>query len=116
MWMKVLQKTLSLVQPELGVLRLNAKIKAVATGTHKIRRIEYRMIRLWQSVERKHAKYRRQRCAQDGALERNWNECRPGVEGLAAYIEGVIHHRDPVFERVSAAHSQDGAHQRNQGH
>src|SRR4029077_9788307 len=72
------------------------------------------MIWLRQAVQRQHAKYSRQTCAQHRALKRNGNKCRPGMEWLAAHIDGVGDCRYPVFQRISANHAEHGADQHDQ--
>src|SRR5215471_2948261 len=59
--MKGLKEAFGLVLPEPGILRLDAEEEPVAAGASEIRRIENRMIRLRQSVERQHAEDRGQR-------------------------------------------------------
>src|SRR5579859_2362207 len=75
--MESFKKTPGVIQPELGVLRLNAQKEAVTAGPDKIGRIKHRMIRLRQPVERDHAKDRSQGRAQNGALKSHGNKGWP---------------------------------------
>src|SRR6266404_8856110 len=77
--MKILKKLFRLRQAELGILRLNAQEKAVTAGTVEARRVEDRMVRLRQSIQREHAKDRGQRSAEHRALKRHRNKRGPGV-------------------------------------
>src|SRR5215471_21063216 len=89
--MKGLKEAFGIVRPEPGILRLDAQEEPVAAGASKIRRIENRMVRLRQSVERQHAKDRGQRRTQNGALKGHGNKRGPCMEWLSAHVDGVVH-------------------------
>src|SRR5438046_753627 len=104
--MKVFKKTPGFVEPEMRVCGLNAQEETIAAGANKIGRIKYRMIGLRQTIKRDHAKHRRQRGPQDGALKGHGNKRRPRMKRLAANVEGIVHCRNPVLKRISSTHSQ----------
>src|SRR5262249_48022625 len=71
--MEALQQLPRIGNAESWVLRLNAEEETVAAGAHEVGRVEDRMIRLGQPVEREHAEDRRQRGPQHRAFEGHGN-------------------------------------------
>src|SRR5947209_11862103 len=111
--MEALQQLAGIRDAEARVLRLNAEEEPVAAGADKIGRIEYRMIGLRQSIERKHPKDSSQRCAEHGALKRHRDKCGPGVERFTASIDWIGNRGNPVFQRVTANHPEQCANEDN---
>src|SRR5262245_28108766 len=95
---KAFKEALGLIRPEPGVLGFNTEEKPVATGTDKPRRVEDRVIRLRQPVQGQHAKDRSQRSSQNCALKSHRNEGWPGMEGLAANVDGIVHRGNPELQ------------------
>src|SRR6516162_5257275 len=69
-----LEKTSRGVEIELWIFRLDAEKEAVPARQREPRHVEDRVIGHWQAVERQHAEHRRQRCAEDRALEGDGDE------------------------------------------
>src|SRR6185295_14621142 len=59
---------------ELRIGRFDAEEEAVAARQREARHVEDRVVRLRQAVEREHAQHRRERRAENGALERHRHE------------------------------------------
>src|SRR5262245_39984083 len=66
---------------------LDAEEVAVLRRRREARRVEHRVVRRGQPVEREHSEHRRHRRAKDGALERRWHERRPREDRLATDVE-----------------------------
>src|SRR5947209_5451386 len=96
-----LEKAAALCQREFRIFGLDAEEELVFAGSREVGRVEYGMVRQREPVECEHADKSRKRGAEHGAFEEHRHECGPGVEGLAADVDGISDNRDPVHERVS---------------
>src|ERR1700749_1475704 len=72
---------------ELRVSRLDQHEEAVARGEREARRVEDRMVRLRQPVQREHPEDGEEGRAENRALERDRDERGPTVIGLAADVD-----------------------------
>src|SRR5438874_12613913 len=81
------------------VARADGEEEAVLSRLGKMRHAEERMVGLRQAIEREHAQYGSERRAEDGALEHDDNECRPGIERPPADVDGIRDGRNPVLQR-----------------
>src|SRR5258708_2399077 len=74
--MEPLKKTFGVIEAKLRIFGFNAQKEPVAAGAHKVGRIEDRMIRPGQPVERQHANHSSQRSSPNPAFKSNGNELR----------------------------------------
>src|SRR5258708_24898854 len=74
---------------ELRILRLDAKEEAVIRGQRETRRVEHRMMRHGQFVERQHSENGGNCRAEDGQLRSHPNKHRPSIERASADVQGI---------------------------
>src|SRR5438552_11464380 len=94
---KSLQELHRFVVFEFRILRFDHQKETVTRSQRKVWGVEYRMIRLWQLIQRQHPEYRCKGCRQHRAFKRNRNERRPTIEWFAADIDGIVDHFHPVL-------------------
>src|SRR5437773_1902406 len=108
---QTLQKPHCFVMIELRILRFDHQKETVARRQRKVRRVENRMVRLRQLVQRQHAEHCRERRDQDRAFEGDRDESRPTVEWLAAHVNWIVDHFRPILEKEAAEPAENSANQ-----
>src|ERR1051326_4222557 len=112
---EALQQLSRIGDAEARVLRLNTEKEPVTAGAYEVGRVKDWMIGLRQAVQRQHAENCGQRSAKNRAFKRHGDERGPGVERLSTHVDGIVDYGNPVLERITANHPQQGANQHNQG-
>src|SRR3954447_13209891 len=105
----ILQEFARVRRVVLLVIALDAEVELVARDLLEVHDVEQRVVRLWQSVQREHSDYRRQRRREDGALVRGNNEPRPRRKWASADVQRILQRRNPILERKTAQHAKQSA-------
>src|SRR5271167_456909 len=113
MRVKPLQKTCGIRKVKFFVAGLNADEEAVRRGMRETVRIENRMVRLRQPVEREHSKHSGERSKENGHLKRDRNERRPAIQRAPGDIHRIGVDVYPVLEAKAAKPSQQAADERD---
>src|SRR5689334_24323365 len=94
---KTLQQVRHLSVVKLRIVCLHREEEPIASGERKTRYVENRMIWLRQLVQHEHSQHRRKRRKQHRHFKSDRNESRPTVVRLAAHVDRIVDHFDPVL-------------------
>src|SRR5580704_8302613 len=97
-----------------GIGRKYDQEEAIFGSQRKAGHVEYGMIGHGQAVERQHAEYGGDSGKQNRHLERNHNECGPGMQGLAADVDRIVNGGHPVLHQVAGEAANKAANQHDQ--
>src|SRR6185369_14323917 len=112
---KTLQQIRHRAMVELRVIRLHREKESIPRGECKIRQVENRMIRLRELVQDQHSQHRGEGREQNRHFKSDRNKRGPTVVRLAAHIDRIIDHLDPVLHEKAgqpANHTADKNDQR----
>src|SRR5271169_4881346 len=114
MRVKPLQKARGLREVKFFVAGLDADEEAVRRGMRETVRIEARMMRLRQAVEREHAEHRGERSEENGHFKRDRNEGRPAIERTASDVHRIAVDIYPVLKAKAAKPAEQTAEESDQ--
>src|ERR1035437_3090500 len=106
-----LQELARFVAIEERIDGFDAQEETVAAGQCEARHIECRVIGHGQAAESKHAENGGERRKQNGHFKGDDDIGGPTVQRPSADIDGVVHHRDEVLQRVAQGSAHDAADQ-----
>src|SRR6266571_7007507 len=88
-WVETLKETQGLHTIELRICGFDTQKEPIARSERKPRRMEDRVIRHGQSIERQHPQNRSYSRKEHRHIECDHDKCGPGMVGFAAHVEGI---------------------------